>query len=99
MQAELTLDEILLNIRDRMMASAVELSAGVAQESSDVMLDPQVDIRRHLSPSLLSASSMLPSYSGLPNGTSTTSSASAPPKRSKSYPKLRSLHPDRSLTE
>ena len=85
LQAELTLDEILLGIRDRLLAisengstvsaasqtnghrnsplmhSTAELRASILtanstdDPNSDVMLDPQVDIRRHLSPSLPSA--------------------------------------------
>lgn len=68
--AELTLDQILLNIRDRLLDSqpdgsqassmdgeAMALEAGLDSKMrtlshTDVMLDPTVNIRRHLSPDL-----------------------------------------------
>ena len=74
--AELTLDEILLSIRDRLLnmtqaeltersgdgSSVNEAALSLDGGSADVMLDPTVDIRRHLSPiaSIRSLSTMLP---------------------------------------
>lgn len=127
LQAELTLDEILLGIRDRLLAmsengaapasatipqahgrhasplmhSTAELRASILAPSStddpnsDVMLDPQVDIRRHLSPSLPSAlpTRQAASVDTVANGDREQSvpevTAALLTKRARSFPKLR----------
>lgn len=116
LQAELTLDEILLHIRDRiverdpsflalpssssassppnMMSTSAEQEArnrlrrseSIPGSEADIMFDPTVDIRRHLSPTLRSLSTLSaspPSSSPpLSNGPSQLA------KRAKSHPKL-----------
>lgn len=130
LQAELTLDEILLGIRDRLLAmsengatapsatsqtngqrnspvlrSTADLRASILTTSStddpnsDVMLDPQVDIRRHLSPSLPSALPSRPTASvdtvtGEHVRQSTPKlTAALLSKRARSFPRLHSARP------
>lgn len=136
LQAELTLDEILLSIRDRLLAmseagtvsasatpsrsnghqtppllhSTAELRASILttnstdDPNSDVMLDPQVDIRRHLSPSFPSAVPLRQTAStdiavvneGEEDCHSTKMTATLLSKRANSFPRL---HPTRTHLE
>lgn len=91
LQAELTLDEILLTIRDRLLElSRVDLKNGTENaieeqfngSDTDIMLDPTVDIRRHLSPvlSVKSLSSV--------TDRSTLSINGSDQRRAKSYTRL-----------
>lgn len=96
--AELTLDEILLSIRDRLLyisrgdislsLTNTESELGELEQSTDVMLDPTVNIRRHVSPvlSVRSLGTLSQSGASLANGTHPTNGTS---RRVKSYGKLR----------
>ena len=89
--AELTLDEILLCIRDRLLdisvadgsspGSTVDGVGHLEASGTDVMFDPTVDIRRHLSPvlSARSLSVVVPPTMAAINGTE---------RRVKSYTRL-----------
>lgn len=103
LQAELTLDEILLTIRDRLLsvetlhnetdseplgAASAGPKDGMAS-SADVMLDPKVDIRKHVSPSLLSSTSTASLNPYLSHSSSNGDLDTIKVKRSKSFPKIR----------
>ncbi|PJF16621.1 hypothetical protein PSACC_03618 [Paramicrosporidium saccamoebae] len=89
---KLTLDEILLTIRDRLLElSRVDPTNGTKEaieehfndSDADIMLDPTVDIRRHLSPVL-----SVRSLSNVGNRSTPTNADGIDQRRTKSFTRL-----------